>query len=592
MAGITMTGLSTDLPIDTWISKLVAVKQEKIDTITTNKTALSTSQSALATMTTTYSTLLSSLQKITDSNFGSTSDLFAQKSATSSDSTTVTATATALAATQNLKVSVSQLATATKAQSATSVSAQMTGTTAVSALSSGNVTDGNFSIYVGDTKHSISVASTDTIDDILSRISTETGLTATVTDGKLTIADTSETPSTIVIGSNSDTTNFTSVLGLAKTSSSSYTSGNPVLLANTSAAMTGTSTGLFSTVKAGTFTIGSAEFTIDDTTTIDGLISQINNNDEANASAYWDSGAGKLVVTSKTDGATNINIEAGTSNFTDVMGLTSSTWDTDGSMLTSNLISSTQELGVNAKFTINGTSYTSSSNTVTSDISGISGLTLTLNAENTSGTSTTVSVAADTTSLKTAITSFVTAFNAAISNTDEATASDGYLKGESVLIMIRDNIRKLATASVTGADGYTSLSSIGITTGDVGSSIDADTDQLIIDEDALAKALAENPDAIKKMLIGDGTNEGVLEKLTTVVDGAMDPIDGYFITRDGTYTDQISDLTDSIDKKTTELEAYQTELQNKFSVMEQLIASLNSQLDTINSALDQTSSDS
>ena len=321
MTGITISGLSTSLPIDTWIEKLVAVKQEKIDSVTANKTKLSTSQSALGTMTTTYSTLLASLQKLTDSNFGSTSDLFAQKTATSSDSGTVSAVATALAATQNLKVSVSQLATSTKAQSAGTVSAQMASSTSVSALSEGKVTDGNFSIYVGSAKHTISVASTDTVGDILGRITSETGLSATVTDGKLTIADTSQTPSTVVVGSNADTTNFAKVLGLAKTSASSYTSSNPVMLASTSAALTGASTGFAGTINAGTFTIGNDEFTIDATTTLDGLISQINNSDKADASAYWDAGAGKLVVSSKTRGAANINIQAGTSNFTDIWTL-------------------------------------------------------------------------------------------------------------------------------------------------------------------------------------------------------------------------------------------------------------------------------
>lgn len=590
MAGITVTGLSTDLPIDTWIEKLVAVKQEKIDTVTASKTALTTAKSALGTMTSTYSSLLTSLQKITDSNFGSTSDLFAQKTATTSDSGTLSATATALAATQNLKITISQLATSTTAQSVNTSSAKMTDSTLVSTLASGSVTAGDFSIYVGNTKHTISVATTDNVGAVLDKIENETGLTATITDGKLTISDESETPSAIVIGSNADTTNFTSVVGLSKTSASSYASTNSVMLANTEVALTGTSAGFAGTITAGSFKIGNDEFTIDATTTMDEIITQINNSDKSNASAYWDAGAGKLVLTSKSEGATNINIEAGTSNFTDMMGLTSSTWDPETKeMTTSNLVPTTQELGVNAKFTINGTSFTSASNTVTSDVSGVSGLTFTLKDETAEGKYTTVNVAADNSSLTTAITSFVKAFNTAIANTDEATAADGYLKGESVLIMIRDNIRKLATASVAGEGDYKSLADIGITTGKVGASIDDNTDQLIIDADVLAKALTDNPESVKKMLIGDGTTEGegVLQKLTTIVDGSMDPVDGYFITRDATYATQVTDKTTEIDKKTAELETYKTYLQNKFSVMEQLIASLNSQLSTITSVLDQ-----
>ena len=51
------------------------------------------------------------------------------------------------------------------------------------------------------------------------------------------------------------------------------------------------------------------------------MISEINSNDKAQAYAYWDDATGKLSITSKQEGASYINIEAGTSNFTDVMAL-------------------------------------------------------------------------------------------------------------------------------------------------------------------------------------------------------------------------------------------------------------------------------
>ena len=156
--------------------------------------------------------------------------------------------------------------------------------------------------------------------------------------------------------------------------------------------------------------------------------------------------------------------------------------------------------------------------------------------------------------------------------------------------MIRNNLRSTATAAVDGDVGYKTLASIGITTGDVGTSVDANTYKLIFNATKFQEALTANPDAVKKLLIGDSTTDGVLTKLSTNADNTLDPVNGYFVTRNNTISGQISDLQDSIDKKTTELSTYQTYLYNKFSAMEQLISSLNSQLDTVNNVIKQTSS--
>ena len=145
-------------------------------------------------------------------------------------------------------------------------------------------------------------------------------------------------------------------------------------------------------------------------------ISDINSNDEAQAYAFWDDATGKLSITSKKEGASYINIEAGTSNFTDVMGLTSSEWNDDGTVKSSKMFTDAQELGKNAQFTINGTSMTSTSNTVTSDVSRINGVTLTLKKASTEESGTTkLSVSQDTSGLVDAVKSFVSAYNDVIS---------------------------------------------------------------------------------------------------------------------------------------------------------------------------------
>jgi hypothetical protein len=84
----------------------------------------------------------------------------------------------------------------------------------------------------------------------------------------------------------------------------------------------GGTAGFSQVVTAGTFTIGGKEFTIDENTTLNSLISKINSSTDAGVNASFDSVTGKLILTSKQTGSFNINVENGTSNFLEVTGLT------------------------------------------------------------------------------------------------------------------------------------------------------------------------------------------------------------------------------------------------------------------------------
>lgn len=566
---ITVTGLGSGLDYESWITALVGIKQEKIDAVSTQISSIGTKKTALDSLKDNYSSLLTSIKTFTTSL--DLDSVFNQKTATSS-SDSITASATGYADVQTLKVAISQLATATTAKSSSTVASKIDENTLVSSIAGGNVTEGNLSIYVDNVKHSIAITSSSTLGDVLSSITGETGLAASVdAEGKVTIGEGST--SNIVIGSTNDTSNISNVLSLTKNADESYTSSKSIFDTNTSNALT-TEGFAGGNITAGTFTIGDAEFTIDETTTLSSLIAEINNNTNAGVTAFWDSNAGKLSLESSEQGASNINIEAGTSNFTDIMGLTTSTWNPDGSMASTRLADNSQELGTNAILSINGTSITSSSNTVTSDISGIKGLTLTLNSTTTS--TNTVKIETDTENAVSAIESFVSAFNSAITSTDSATATNGKLHGESILSMLRNNIRNTVTASVEGSEGFKTLASIGITTGAVSTNISADTTQLVIDTDKLTAALQDNPDEVIKLLLGDSTTGavGVFDKLETTLSNSLDSISGFFTTRETSYDAEIERLTDKKENMTDALTTYQAQLEAKFAAMDTLISSL------------------
>lgn len=579
---ITVSGLGSGLNYDSWISELVAIKQADIDKVSSQVKSLKKQESALSTIENDYKGLLDAVETFTDAL--STTDVFNQKKAASS-SEAVSASVTSKAATQNLSISVSQLATATTAESQYPVASYVNSTTALNNITGGMIKEGSFSVYVNGSKSSIDIKAGETVQKVIDDLNKITGVSASLSnDGKLTIQSSNSETYSVTTGSSTDTSNFSNVMSLTKNSTTgAYTSSKSIFDTNTTTAITGTtfatSGGADTTVQQGTFTIGNVEFTIDANTSLNDVINKINSSD-CGATATWDPNSGKFSLTATDEGALSINVQAGTSNFTDVMGLTNSTWTTtvagDGTTTTTltstKLVSDSQTLGKNAVLSINGTTIISSSNTVTSDISGISGLTLTLNT--TTSATAQVGITQDTTQVTNALTTLVNAYNTLISDTDQATGTDGQLYGESLLKSIRNKVRTLVTSAFDGDNNYKTLSSIGISTGAIGASTSANTNKLIIDTDALSKALSSNPDAVKNLLVGNGTNDGILDKLKTVVNNATNSTDGYFVTRESSYEKQTSRLNTKITTMQKNLTSYQKQLETKFAAMDKLISSL------------------
>lgn len=579
---ITVSGLGSGLTYDSWITQLVAIKQKEIDAVSASVTKITNKGNALNSIETDYTNLNTAIETFTKAL--ASKDVFNQK-AVSSSSSSVTATVDANAKVGTVNVTVDTLATATTAQSSYAVASFADSSTKLSSISGGAIQAGKFSVYVGGQKSTIDITADETLGDVLTSLNGITGLSASLSaDGKLTIGASSGTATpTVTVGSSSDTSNFSNIMALTPTTNlgvTTYGSSKSIFDTDTSAALTATSFsnsgGASVSVRAGKFTIGDTEFTIDATTTMDGLISKINTSD-AGVTAAWDPNSGKLSLTATDPGAVNINVEAGTSNFTDIMGLTNSSWTENAGVFTLDstaLKTDSQTLGTNAKLTINGTTIIAASNTITSDISGIKGLTLTLKDKTTSAAA--VAVTQDTSAVASAINSFVTAFNKVIADTDSATGTNGNLHGESVLSSMRNKIRTLATSSVAGANGYTTLASIGITTGAIGTGVKDNTNKLVVDTAALTKALTADPDAVKKVLMGDKTagTVGVFTKIEEVVDKSTDAVKGYFTTKEKSFDKDKSRLNDRIETMTTKLAKYKKGLETKFAAMDTLIASL------------------
>lgn len=567
---ISFSGLASGLDTSSWIEALVSAKQQEVTKYQTELKELQTQKTTLSDTRSVFSTLRSAIEKLTDAKFGGTFDLFAKNSAKSSNEEVFTATVTSSALRQNYDINVQQLATTTKATSKDAASAVADDETLLSNL---GVTAGTLTAYVNGEKQTINIAKEDTVGDLKARMA-EFGVKTEIDENGVLSFSAQNVTDSINIGATTDSSNLVSLVGLTKQEDGTYASTNSLYKATVASKLTAENSGFNQQITAGTFTIGDATFKIDENTTLSSLISQINSSEDAQAYAYWDDATGKLAITSTVEGASYINIEAGTSNFTDVMGFTTSEWDDEGNLVSSKMYTDAQTLGQNAIFSINGTTMTSTSNTITSDISRIEGVTLTLNRANTEEDGkTTLQVTQDTSGLEDAVNEFIEAYNAAIAKVEEVTASGADLHGESSLTSLTRTLKSYATGS-NGTNGgiFKLLSDIGISTAAAdGNNLSTDTYELSLDTEKFKKALEENPESVKALLTGDS---GVLSMMENAVEQSLSATTGYFDIKTSTLDSDINSMEEKITKKNSSIETYKTQLENKFYQMEMTIAQM------------------
>lgn len=567
---ISFSGLASGLDTSGWVDALVSVKQDRVKEYQQDLLEFKNIKTTLNDTRSSFSSLRTALEKITDVKFGGTFNLFGKNTAKSANESIFTATANANASRQSYDISVQQLATQTKATSLEAASSVADDSTILSNI---GITKGTLTVYVNGAKTSIDIEKDDTLGDLKADLATA-GIKAEVDEtGSLKLSANNEGDS-INIGSTTDTSNFVSLIGLAKNEDGTYSSTNSLFKANISSVLTSAESGFREQITEGTFTIGDAIFTISDKTTLSSLISQINNSEDAQATAHWDDATGKMVITSKKEGASYINIEAGTSNFTDVMGFTTTERDTDGNIISSKMHTEAQELGKNALLTINGTTITSTSNTVSSDVSRVEGLTLNLKGVSTEEESSTkLDVSQETSGLVDAIKGFISAYNDALGKVEEVTATGADLKGESSLTSMTRTLRNYANGSNTTNGGdFRLLSQIGISTGEAdGNNLSDTTYTLEFDEDTFLKALEEDPESVQSLLAGEN---GILTMMENTVEQSLKASIGFFDIKQRTLDSDITKMEEKITTQNKRIETYRSQLQDKFSNMELVIAQM------------------
>ncbi len=574
---IQFSGLGSGLDFNSWIEQLVEAK--KLSTITpleTKKTDLENQSSALSTIKTSFTALQSALKNFTSVISGTSNDIWGKTNVTSSNDAYVSATSSSGLATGNIKISVEQLATSTVAQGTTVPGKLINEDTKYSEVGNNQAKGGAFSFYVDNKKYEIEIdKDNDTLGDIANKINDVSGgkVNAKINDdGTFEIAATNGEK--ISLGGFSDTSNFASIMKLTEATDTGYKSAYTLTSFLTNKPLTSEQSGLSQPVSEGTIKINGVEFEITESTALQDLINKINSTEEAKVSAKYDTLTNKLIFTSKETGEFNISLEAEGTNFFDVFGLTK-----DGA-----LAEGSQTLGQNAIVTVDGNKIVSSSNTITSESSGISGLTITAKkvtdgSDDNKTTEVNLNVESDLTDVKNAIKEFVDAYNKVTEQIKEATAQDGYLEMDINLRGLQNELRNMLSSFVSDNGSFGMLSQIGISTGEAGLSVDDSATTLKFDEKAFDEAWAKDSTSVRNLISGGTTRNknGIFDKMVEKVNNTLDVTTGMFTVKSDSISRLLSAQEDRITRAYESLDAYETQLTRQFQHMDEMIAKMQQQ---------------
>ena len=351
---ISFSGVGSGLPIDEWVKALVQVEQDKVDSLTDQRDALTDKQNILNSLSSEYSAVQSATLTFTDSLLGAGSDIFSKVSVSASDTSVVTATVTQFATPATIELEIESLASSSIKTSEYN-EALKDSSKKLSDL--GVTTAGNFQIN-GAT---INVTPDMTIDSLVYQInsSTSANVKASLKNGRLVLENREAgTKQVEVTGTDlvDGTHNFAELLGLDKTSSAQNSKKNDLL--NTGS----TTLAELGVEQDGNININGTAINITTDMTVDEFISAVNSSD-AGVTASVQNG---IMVLENTDGSNdpidmNGSNVAGSRNFAELMGFTSY-----------------NDSGTNAVFYLNGDRKESTSNSVSSDVTGILGLSLDL----------------------------------------------------------------------------------------------------------------------------------------------------------------------------------------------------------------------
>jgi len=293
----------------TTVTQLAAAERFAETPWTTQQTALTTQNTAYTTLKDYLTTLQADVKALQDPTF------YQSTTAQTSDAFTATASVDSGANTGSYVFKISQLATAAQLNGQSNINQNLVpngnpaDVTIGTAGFSMPVTAGTFMVDGAQ----VSIASTDTLQDVFSRINSLTSnkVTATYNSSTDEITLASNDGSPLVLGSAADSSNFLQVTQLYSPNPSSVTS----------ASATGTS-GLSTGVTAGTFTVDGAQVTVASSDSLQDIFNHIAAATNNKVTATYNSSTDEITLASNDGSPLVLGNTADTSNFLAVAQLT------------------------------------------------------------------------------------------------------------------------------------------------------------------------------------------------------------------------------------------------------------------------------
>lgn len=227
-----------------------------------------------------------------------------------------------------------------------------------------------------------------------------------------------------------------------------------------------------------------------------------------------------------------------------------------------------------ASLTVNGIAITSNSNTVSG---AVPGLTVNLLQPNSSAT---ITVAPATDTIKSKISSLVSAFNSlnaffvTQSTVNTTTNRAGVLAGDFTLSSVRSSVRGSLTSTISNGGLFTSLAQFGIEFQNDGS--------ISINDAALTDALTNHLSDVRKFFQGTASN-GFANNLQAALKSLTDPINGVLTQAVTSLQGTVTNLQKSIDDAQARIDLQRKSLQAQFAAAQTAIAQLQGQSGSLTS---------
>jgi flagellar hook-associated protein 2 len=182
---------------------------------------------------------------------------------------------------------------------------------------------------------------------------------------------------------------------------------------------------------------------------------------------------------------------------------------------------------------------------------------------------TSVTVARDTSSVATALSSFVTAYNAVVDELDTHRGQNaGALNGQSIVSTLSQSLQQMITYS-SGSSGVTSLAGLGITLDQTG--------KLSFDQTTFDSVASDNPDAVTSFL-GDSSTGGFLKQVSGTLDGIENSTSGVLEVALNSVKNEITDTNTRISDNQDRVNLMRDTLEAKMAAADALIASMEQQV--------------